>query len=88
MLQTRDLKNSIKKLHTNQKKDLDVAVGEIVKNPMLGEQKTGKLSRVMVYKFLMVGQLTLLAYYVNSNLSAIEFIDLGPHENFYRDLKN
>ena len=85
VLQTPSFKKVLKKIHQNQKKELDSAILEIIKNPYQGEQKKGVLSDVFVYKFKMVNQLTLLAYMYNG--SQIILLDLGSHENFYRDLQ-
>jgi hypothetical protein len=55
-------RRAYKKLHSNQKADVDDAVAIIVKNPALGEAKNGDLAGIFVYKFKCNGQLTLLAY--------------------------
>ncbi len=39
ILQTPTFKKTVKKLHKNQKIDLDNAVKELMKEPLLGEQK-------------------------------------------------
>ena len=77
----------MKKLHQNQKKDLDKAVKELIDNPLLGEQKKGDLSFLRVHKFNMVKQLTLLGYSYEDGTVTLELIALGSHENFYRDIK-
>ncbi|KZZ10969.1 addiction module toxin RelE, partial [Oleiphilus sp. HI0078] len=59
ILQTPTFKKAVKKLKPNQKKDLDNAVKELVKDPLLGEQKRGDLAFLRVYKFKMIKQLTL-----------------------------
>jgi len=88
ILQTRDFKNVVKRLQSKQKQNLDAAVREVTSDPLVGEQKIGDLSGVIVYKFRMVGQLTLLAYAFDKNLTKITFLYLGSHANFYRDLKS
>ena len=60
VLQTASFKKAAKKLHKNQKVDLDTAVRALIENPLLGEQKKGDLSFMRVYKFKMMKQLTLL----------------------------
>lgn len=87
VLQTASFKKAVKKLHQNQKKDLDKAVKEIIENPLLGEQKKGDLSFLRVHKFNMVKQLTLLGYSYEDGTVTLELIALGSHENFYRDIK-
>jgi mRNA-degrading endonuclease YafQ of YafQ-DinJ toxin-antitoxin module len=86
VLQTANFKRAVKKLHQNQKKDLDKAVKALIDNPLLGEQKKGDLSFLRVYKFKMVKQLTLLGYSYEDGTVTLELIALGSHENFYRDV--
>ena len=87
VVQTNSFKKTTKKLHKNQKKDLDDAIMIIVKNPNIGEEKVGDLSGISVYKFKMVNQLTLLAYKYEDHTITLTLLALGTHENFYRDLK-
>ncbi|MGF1694031.1 type II toxin-antitoxin system RelE/ParE family toxin [Photobacterium kagoshimensis] len=88
VLQTTTFKKAAKKLHANQKKDLDNAIRELMDNPLLGEQKKGDLSFLRVHKFKMVKQLTLLGYSYEDGTVILELIALGSHENFYRDVKS
>ena len=79
-----------KKLHAKDKKSLDQAVKNIADDPALGEEKKGDLLGVFVHKFKLNNQETLLAYRVNPDKRAPEEIVLlavGPHENFYSQLK-
>ena len=62
VLQTPSFKKAVKKLHKNQKADLDEAIKEVMIDPLLGEQKKGDVAFLRVYKFSMVKQLTLLGY--------------------------
>ena len=87
IVQTTSFKRTVKKLHKNQKKDLDEAVRAIVDNPNIGDEKVGDLSGISVYKFRMVKQLTLLAYKYEDQTITLTLLALGTHENFYRDLK-
>ena len=87
MLQTSSFKKAVKKLHKNQKADLDNAVRELMEDPLLGEPKKGDLSFMRVHKFKMVKQLTLLGYSYEDGTVVLELITLGSHENFYRDTK-
>lgn len=74
-----------KRLHSNQKADVDDAVADIVRDPTIGEAKKGDLAGVFVHKFKCNGQLTLLAYEYEPGTRLL--LLLGSHENFYRDLK-
>jgi mRNA-degrading endonuclease RelE of RelBE toxin-antitoxin system len=87
VLQTPSFRKTVKKLHKNQKKDLDDAIRVLMKEPTIGERKKGSLSYLRVYKFKMVKQLTLLGYSYENDAVTLELIALGPHENFYRDVK-
>jgi mRNA-degrading endonuclease YafQ of YafQ-DinJ toxin-antitoxin module len=87
ILQTTTFSKQVKKLHKNQKQDLDQAIKTIAATPSVGEMKKGDLSGIQVYKFKMVGQLTLLAYEFYENELKLILMMLGSHENFYRDLK-
>jgi len=77
---------TIKKLHVNQKKSLDKAVKAIASNPEVGDPKLGDLEGIFVYKFKLVDKQWLLAYRVLSS-KKMKLLLLGPHENFYRELK-
>lgn len=87
ILQTPTFKKAVKKLHKNQKMDLDNAIRQLLTDPYLGEQKKGDLSFLRVYMFKMVKQLTLLGYSYEDGTVTLELIALGAHENFYRDVK-
>lgn len=88
VLQTPTFKKAVKRLHQNQKMDLDKAVKELIENPLLGEQKKGDLSFLRVYKLKMNKQLTLLGYSYQDGTVTLELMALGSHENFYRDIKS
>ena len=77
---------AIKKLHANQKKSLDKAVKAIVLEPEIGDPKVGDLEGIFVFKFKLVDQQWLLAYRVIS-AKKLKLLLIGPHENFYRELK-
>ncbi|CAM8655038.1 Type II bacterial toxin-antitoxin system, ParE-like toxin [Oxalobacteraceae bacterium] len=85
VLQSAAFSRAYKKLHKNQKADVDVAVDAIVKSPDLGEPNRGDLAGVYVYKFKSQNQLMLLAY--EYDLKTRMLLLLGSHENFYRNLK-
>ena len=87
VLQSPNFKKTVKKLHSNQKKDLDKAVKSLIEAPTLGEQKRGDLAYLRVYKFKMVKQEVLLGYSYQEEELVLELMALGSHENFYRDLK-
>jgi hypothetical protein len=58
----------------------------IAKDISLGEAKVGDLAGIAIYKFKINGLEWLVAYRVASK-KEIKLLVVGPHENFYRDLK-
>jgi len=85
ILQTSSFKKNVKKLHNNQKSQLDEAVKLVLSKPEIGTQKKGDLAKVFVYKFKIQNQETLLAYEYDEESTTL--LSIGSHENFYRDLK-
>ncbi|WP_177418894.1 type II toxin-antitoxin system RelE/ParE family toxin [endosymbiont of Lamellibrachia barhami] len=86
--QTRRFSRIYKKLHDNVAADVDEAVQAVMANPnIIGEQKKGDLSQLFVYKFRSQNQLYLLGYTCDDSVRLIYLETVGPHENFYRDLK-
>jgi mRNA interferase RelE/StbE len=73
---------TVKKLHHQQKLDLDAAVRTIAADTTAGEAKVGDLAGVQVYKFKMTGQLCLPAYRV-LDPHTIKLLMADPHENFF-----
>ncbi|WP_407278925.1 type II toxin-antitoxin system RelE/ParE family toxin [Aromatoleum evansii] len=85
--QTRRFARQYKKLHDNVVVDVDTAVASVAENPAIGERKKGDLAELLVVKFRSQGQLYLLGYTVAEQVRLIYLESVGPHENFYRDLK-
>ena len=80
----------LKKLHSQEKAVLDAAVQAVASDPTLGEEKRGDLSGVFVHKFKLNKQETLLAYRLQPDKLApqeLVLLAVGPHENFYAQLK-
>lgn len=67
--------------------DTDAAVATVADNPDIGERKKGDLAQLRVHKFRSQGQLYLLGYSREDEVRLVYLEALGPHENFYRDLK-
>ena len=66
---------------------IDEVVRGIVGDPLAGEPKIGTLKGVRVVKFKIGPTQLLLAYQLDAKKNVIEVLDVGPHENFYRDLQ-
>lgn len=66
---------------------LNQAENDVAQDPLIGEEKTGTLKGIRVYKFKVLDLLVLLAYQVNQEAGEVIFVAIGGHENFYRDLE-
>ena len=66
---------------------IDDAARTILSNPLVGEPKAGALKGVRVYKFKCQHLEYLVAYRIETGKREIQFLAVGPHENFYRDLQ-
>ena len=85
--QTRRFARQYKKLHDNIAADVDKAVETVAGTPTIGERKKGDLANLLVFKFRSQGQLYLLGYTLDDEVRLVYLEAVGPHENFYRDLK-
>ena len=86
IIQSRIFENKVKKFTKPQKKKLDNEIKKIIDNPSIGTEKKGDLRGVFVYKFKIHTLQYLLAYRFNKK--NLELVMIGPHENYYRDLKS
>ena len=85
--QTRRFARTYKKLHDGLVIEVDQAVAAVAENPDIGQKKKGDLSDLWVYKFRCQEQHYLLGYTRDDSVR-LEYLEaVGPHENFYRDLK-
>ena len=86
ILQSRSFERKVKKFGEQEKKTLDKQILKIAENPSVGVEKKGDLRGVYVHKIKIKNTQHLLSYrFVGADL---ELIMIGPHENYYRDLKN
>jgi len=85
VFQSRSFERRIKKFSKAQKLELDDQIKQIVEDHLIGTEKKGDLRGIYIHKFKIKTIQYLLAYrLVDENL---ELIMIGPHENYYRDLK-
>ena len=84
--QSRSFEKKAKKLNEKEKYELDNEIKQIIQNPLIGTEKKGDLRGIFVHKFNLQNQLYLLSYRFVKN-EILELIMIGPHENYYRDLK-
>jgi hypothetical protein len=88
IFQSRSFEKKVKKMSKSEKDALDREVKRIkriAEDSSLGEEKKGDLKDVFIHKFKLKTTQYLLAYRkVGGDL---ELVMIGPHENYYRDLK-
>ena len=84
--QSRTFENKIKKFSQQEKEILDEEVKKIVEDPLIDEEKKGDLRGIYIYKFKIKSIQYLLSYRMIK--TGLELIMIGPHENYYRDLKS
>lgn len=83
--QSSSFAKTVKKFEKNQKLELDSEIRKIIQDPSIGSEKKGDLRGVFVHKFKIRSMYDLLSYRMLGE--DIELIMIGPHENYYRDLK-
>jgi mRNA interferase RelE/StbE len=84
--QSRSFETKIKRMHQREKEKLDQEIRSIANNPSIGDEKKGDLKGIFVHKFKIKTVEYLLAYRMFG--AGLELIMIGPHENYYRDLKH
>ena len=86
ILQSRSFERKVKKFTKREKNKLDEQIRKITDNPFIGSEKKGDLRELYVHKFKLQTIQYLMAYrFVGEDL---ELVMIGPHENYYRDLKS
>ena len=83
--QSRSFAQKVKKLNKTEKTVLDTEIKKIITQPEIGIEKKGDLRGIFIHKFKIKSTQHLLAYRFTKE--SLELIMLGPHENYYRDLK-
>ena len=86
ILQSRQFERKVKKFTKQEKKSLDKQILKIADNSVIASEKKGDLRGVYIHKFKIKHTQYLLSYrFAEENL---KLIMIGPHENYYRDLKS
>ncbi len=85
IFQSRSFGQKVKKLAPQEKEVLDQEIRKIAATPDIGEEKKGDLRGVFIHKFKLKTTQYLLAY--RQMGEDLHLIMIGPHENYYRDLK-
>ncbi|MBL6996545.1 type II toxin-antitoxin system RelE/ParE family toxin [Desulfobacula sp.] len=85
VLQMPRFKKYAKKLPRHLQQVILDAVEDVLSDTKVGELKKGDLDGFRIHKFTMNHQLILMAYKVENNFLIL--YQVGPHENFYKNLK-
>ena len=83
--QSRSFEKKVKKMSRPEKDSLDREIKRIMEDPGIGEEKKGDLRGVFIHKFNLKTTQYLLTYRRFGD--DLELVMIGPHENYYRDLK-
>ena len=83
--QSGSFEKKVKKMSKAEKDSLDREIKKIAEDPGIGEEKKGDLRGVFVHKFKLKTTQHLFSYRKISG--DLELVMIGPHENYYRDLK-
>ena len=85
VFQSRSFERRIKKFSKGQKLELDDQIKQIVEDPLIGTEKKGDLRGIYIHRF----KIKTIQYLLADRLADenLELIMIGPHENYYRDLK-
>ena len=81
----RNVDSELKLVGWDKRPKTDKEIKKIVAKPEVGIEKKGDLRGVFVHKFKIKSTQHLLSYRFTK--TSLELIMLGPHENYYRDLK-
>ena len=87
VVKTRRFLRSVKRMNPGAYGATHSAIAEIIENPAIGEAKKSDLESFFVYKFRALDLQFLIAYGIDLERNEIVLWAVGPHENFYRDLK-
>ncbi|MCK4267195.1 MAG: type II toxin-antitoxin system RelE/ParE family toxin [Actinomycetia bacterium] len=86
IIQSRSFEKKAKRFTKQEKHILDEQIRKIAADPRGGREKKGDLRGVFVHKFKIKTVQYLVAYRLAGDV--LELIMIGPHENYYRDLKS
>ncbi len=85
IIQSRSFERKVKRFSKQEKRILDRQIKKVLDNPTIGQEKKGDLRGVFIHQLKIQTIQYLVSYrFVGNDL---ELIMIGPHENYYRDLK-
>ena len=84
---SRTFEKALDKMDENTVALVENEIDKIIDDPAIGRKKKGDLSYLRVHKFKVNEQELLLGYSWQENKLHIHLLNIGPHENFYSDMK-
>lgn len=85
--QTKTFEKALNKLNDSIRDMVDDQIDLIIADPELGTLKKGDISHIRVHKFKINGEQILIGYNWNESKVTLTLLSIGPHENFYRHMK-
>ncbi len=85
--ETRRFAKALGKLTEAVQKSVEDEIEKVIDDPDLGEQKKGDLNHLWVHKFKIGNQEWLLGYNWNEENITIHLLQLGSHENYYKEAR-
>ncbi|MCP4271257.1 MAG: type II toxin-antitoxin system RelE/ParE family toxin [Gammaproteobacteria bacterium] len=86
--ETNRFASALAKLSSSNQCLVEDEIDTIIAEPLIGEQKKGDLNHLWVHKFKIENQEWLLGYNWNKKAFTIHLLQLGSHENYYKDVRN
>lgn len=85
--ETRRFRKSLARLSDPSQSLVEDEIDRLITEPLLGIQKKGDLVHLRVHKFQLGSQEWMLGYNWDEGELTIHLLQLGSHENYYRDAK-
>ncbi|MCG7587850.1 type II toxin-antitoxin system RelE/ParE family toxin [Photobacterium sp. OFAV2-7] len=87
VFESRRFEKALGKLSESHLVIVEDEIEKIIADPEIGEQKKGDLSHLWVHKFKIESQQVLLGYSWVENKLELYLLNIGPHENYYQQMK-
>jgi mRNA-degrading endonuclease RelE of RelBE toxin-antitoxin system len=82
---TKRFTNALERLAEGDQALIEDAIDSVIANPLIGDQKKGDLKHLRVFKTDIRETEYLIGYNWDSGRLTLHLLQLGTHENYYRD---
>jgi hypothetical protein len=86
--ESRVFKKALDRLDNDEIYLVENEIDLIIADPEIGTQKAGDLNYLWVHKFPLNNRQVLLGYSWKEEQLEVYLLNIGPHENFYKEAKN